>query len=288
MPKNGSDVSLTGDGNTSRPPSSKRWCFTLNNYNEKEYIDIINYLDTNGSNKYIIGKEVGESGTPHLQGYINFEKKCRPLENKHMNKRIHWEKCKGSEKDNIKYCSKDGKFIKKDLFVPRPVSLLKLEEMYHWQRYVVDIVCQVPDDRTIYWFWDAKGKRGKTWLAKYLAVKHNGIPVEGKKNDILYCAAMHDSDLYIFDFERSMEEYISYGGIEKIKNGFFLSPKYKSEPVTRACPHVICFANFEPDKEQLSKDRWNIINLKKFDKVINNISKEDVKDVNHKFFKLDL
>lgn len=48
--------------------SSRAWCFTLNNYTDE---DIIAYQ--NLKCKYIVfSKEVGESGTPHLQGYFYF------------------------------------------------------------------------------------------------------------------------------------------------------------------------------------------------------------------------
>jgi len=89
------------------------WCFTLNNYKESEY-ELLKDLDVA---YLIIGKEVGEQGTPHLQGYIQFHKKKRITALKKINQRIHWEKIKGTPEDNIKYCSKEDKnpFIKGEL-----------------------------------------------------------------------------------------------------------------------------------------------------------------------------
>ena len=34
--------------------------------------------------------------------------------------------------------------------------------------------------------------------------------------------------------------------------------KYESKPICRNSPHVIIFANFEPDLDKLSNDRWII------------------------------
>lgn len=51
----------------------KYWCFTLNNYTAEEHKSI---CETECS--YIIAaKEVGDSGTPHIQGYVEFDKKKR-------------------------------------------------------------------------------------------------------------------------------------------------------------------------------------------------------------------
>lgn len=82
----------------------RNWCFTLNNYTEDE-VASIQALEV----KYIIyGKEVGENGTPHLQGFINFDKPTRLAACKKINERAHWEICKGSSEQNITYCSKQG------------------------------------------------------------------------------------------------------------------------------------------------------------------------------------
>jgi len=249
------------DGNTKRPPPSKLWCFTLNNYTDKEYTELIDFFGS--KHTYYVGKEVGAEGTPHLQGFVKFQFKCRPLETKdeRLSKRIHWEKCKGNEQQNIDYCSKEGNYIT-NYPVPKPVKTLYRSQLYAWQRGIEDICVEMePDDRKIYWFYEYEGGTGKTSLAKYLSIKYGAVPVEGKKNDILYCCAMFEAPIYIFDFERSMEEFISYGALEKIKNGYFMCSKYESKPIIRNSPHIICFANFRPEKAKLSADRWMIYEI---------------------------
>jgi hypothetical protein len=62
----------------------------------------------------VVGEEVGESGTPHLQGYMKFAKK-KSLKKigdeltKLLGKRPHIEPCRGGPKKAIEYCMKDGK-----------------------------------------------------------------------------------------------------------------------------------------------------------------------------------
>lgn len=259
MTKN-SAISAQRSGNTKQIAASKNWCFTLNNYSEKEIEDIKNKFSAISA-KFIVAKEVGENGTPHLQGFLAMEKRGRPSELK-LSKRIHWEKCKGSEEQNVKYCSKDGNIIlSKGVAIKKPLKILPKEKLYKWQLDIIKIIESEPDDRSIYWYWEPTGNMGKTTFAKYLSHHYNAVPIEGKKNDILFCAAEFESDIYIFDFERSMEEYISYAAMEKIKNGFFMCSKYESKPILRNPPHVICFANFLPDDKMLSKDRWKIVRI---------------------------
>lgn len=70
-------------GNTISPTVKQispaiKWCFTLNNYTIENCSSIV--LKVQRSCKFaIVGKEIGEGGTPHLQGYVEFKTKVRPI-----------------------------------------------------------------------------------------------------------------------------------------------------------------------------------------------------------------
>ena len=49
--------------------------------------------------------------------------------------------------------------------------------------------------------------------------------------------------------------------MESFKNGRFFSPKYGSCLKRFKPPHVVVFANYMPDLEKLSMDRWDIMDL---------------------------
>lgn len=93
---------------------ARRWAFTLNNWTQDEYDSLVGSLDQAGA-EWVIGREVGASGTRHLQGVVARDVKWRPLP--WLNgggKRAHWEKCKGTWCQNVKYCAKDGDFATSD------------------------------------------------------------------------------------------------------------------------------------------------------------------------------
>jgi len=89
---------------------SFHWCFTLNNYSEDEWKKIIEVCESE-CKYFIVGKEVGDGGTPHLQGYASFRRRCtlNAVRNK-LGCRIHCEIARGSSRQNREYCSKGGDF----------------------------------------------------------------------------------------------------------------------------------------------------------------------------------
>lgn len=268
--KNSSNSSAEG-GNTKPPRSQespkKRWCLTLNNYSNEEYSNLVSFFSSDSSNKWIIGKEVGENGTPHLQIYVNFNLKIRFTSIKKINDRLHIETARGNEIQNVKYCSKDGNYKSMNLKIPKPLKLIDENNLHSWENIILDIVKnEEPDDRSIYWFKDDSGKGGKTCFCKLLCARYGGIMLGGKsadmKNGILdYKKTNGDTpELILINIPRS-DDNIDYGGIEVVKDMLFYSGKYEGGMVIGNCPHVFIFCNSLPDINMLSRDRWNIYDL---------------------------
>lgn len=88
----------------------KSYSFTLNNYTEEEYNELKRVLGIEAA-YCIVGREVGEAGTHHLQGYVTFKKSYRfsTIKERFL-LRAHIEVSRGSPEQNRRYCSKDGDF----------------------------------------------------------------------------------------------------------------------------------------------------------------------------------
>ena len=247
---------------------AKRWCFTLNNYTVDECEQICSICSSFCSYA-VIGKEVGDQGTPHLQGYIEFKTKRRPLSVFKFTKRIKWLKSKGSREQNLEYCSKDNLFF--SIGLPKKLKSLACENnLFPWQQTIIDIIREDPCDRAIYWFRGSKGGEGKTTFAKYLVRFHNAIILGGKcsdmKNGIIeYKKTNNDlPELIVLNIPRSFNsDYLSYTGIEEVKDMLFYSGKYEGGMIDGNCPHLIIFSNELPDLEKCSRDRWKVFDIEK-------------------------
>lgn len=88
----------------------RRWCITLNNPtpSEKEIFDEV-FEASEGFVRYFVYQlERGESGTPHFQGYVEFNRQARWRRVKALfGGRCHVECARGSFKDNERYCTKE-------------------------------------------------------------------------------------------------------------------------------------------------------------------------------------
>lgn len=98
-------MSHTSSSNvTAEKKPSRAWVFTLNNP-EDEQLPVVWKHD--GSVYCVWQLESGESGTPHLQGYVVFCKAMRLSACKRVDSNAHWESRKGTHEQAKAYCTKD-------------------------------------------------------------------------------------------------------------------------------------------------------------------------------------
>lgn len=115
-------------------PRCSRWCFTLNNYTADEYTHCVSVCETE-CRYAVVGKEVAESGTPHLQGFVILQASQRLswLRNK-FGPRYHFEATRGSNVQARDYCKKEGDFVEFGTFIERGGQRTDLDQLLQWMR----------------------------------------------------------------------------------------------------------------------------------------------------------
>lgn len=274
-----SDSTALGNTNSGllNSKGSRAWSFTLNNPDSDSLTHLTQSFDVlNG--KYVIGNEIGASGTPHYQGYVLFKNQIRIATLKNINNKIHWEESKADTAKNWIYCTKDGDILvdtitkQKSTFAQQLKMQIKSEyeiiTWKPWQKLILDILTATkPDPRTIHWFWEPTGNVGKSFLMKYLCCEKGTIMCDGKKDNIfnqvfqMIYKEETEPKLVILDIPRVNEDYINYGVIEQLKNGCIYSGKFEGGLCVFHNPHIVIFANFYPDTSLMSKDRWIITEI---------------------------
>lgn len=264
------------NGNTSRNIRARIWHIVINNYTEEDVTRWHQVLEE--TTKYKWQYEVGENGTKHIQGHIEFKnaRTFKSLKNKLPRANI-------SKVRNIQasadYCNKEetstGEKFSKGFEEEKTLEELILEEEYSnvvwkpWQQDIINVLESTPDRRKIYWIQDDIGNSGKSFLCKYIALKYDAIICSGKTNDIfnqlnnwrLKNPKVMRLPPCLVDVPRSEFSHINYAAIESLKNGLIYSGKYEGGKVYGLSPHVIIFANSPFKEGQMSEDRWVHINL---------------------------
>lgn len=232
--------------------------------------------------KWAFQIEEGKDGVIHIQGFIggpNAMWRNSVLSTLTCFSVKPWLKtCNGNPTAYIRYCMKEDTRVagpwKNGVDMPvQPAHItdvkdpLELVAPYAWQSSILSKLAEEPDDRTVIWVRDAQGGAGKTALCKHLVLKHNALMVGGRVQDATYALAQYKEQkkpmpkIVIFNFTRSQEQSVSYQAIEAIKDGLFFSGKYESGMVCMDPPHLVCFANFAPEMNRLSIDRWKLFNI---------------------------
>jgi len=237
-----------------------KWFFTL----KEESIELSQLFQTlkEISKKFTFQLEQGESGFRHFQGVFSLKIKERFSTVKNIFPcSIHLEPCKNWWQ-SMKYCSKsetriNGPWTEKSIFI----NTIKEEDFYPWQANAAQILKTTPNDRNVFWFWDAVGNKGKTAFCKWAYVNHGATILQNGSGKDLAFAIPETPTAVLFNLPRTCEERVNYAAIESIKDGLIFSAKYESGTKVFDPPHVIIFANFPPDLRSLSADRWQIMNI---------------------------
>lgn len=177
-------------------------CFTLNNYGEGEWTS---FLEWKECSYLCMGREVGDSGTPHIQGYIELKKKKSLRTLKKFNSRAHWEPRRGTGEQAATYCKKDGNFVEtgkiKTPGQGKRNDLASIPELLNKHKSVRGILkereCNIQQIRTaekyltyleeprnwkphVTWIWGASGV-GKSKLAWQLSEASDTYSKDGEK-----------------------------------------------------------------------------------------------------------
>ena len=163
-----------------------------------------------------------------------------------------------------------------EITVPAPSS------WYPYQEFLLRVLSRGPHARRVYWFTDPVGNLGKSFMCRYLGHHMDAITLgSGASRDILY--GYRGQSIVLFDFTREKQDCMNYSVIEQIKNGHFYNTKYESGTRMYKIPHIICFANWDPDFDKMSQDRWKLYTLDSFSEVNGRPSHPDFGDASFEF-----
>lgn len=92
-----------------RSPQARAWVFTINNYTD----EIVDFLQRNelGARYLVVGRECGERGTPHLQGYVYFDTMQTRVGLSGKLRGAYVAVANGTPQENLAYCSKEGNYF---------------------------------------------------------------------------------------------------------------------------------------------------------------------------------
>lgn len=224
--------------------------------------------------RYVFQEELGgEEWTPHLQGLIHNKNQVALSTLKAWNPRIHWEATRDI-KSSIKYCSDpekrapQGRLWSDGFNLPDPDDdgIIKYDNLYTWQKDLVQELKEEADRRRITWYYDEIGGSGKTEISKYIMstcpCSHffSGGNFKDMSHMIVKCSWKPKN--VIINLPRTADGKVSYGALEAIKDGLIQSGKYEGGYKIYKPPHVIVMANFLPQLDALSLDRWDIRHLR--------------------------
>lgn len=240
-----------------------QWCFTINNYSDVDLVTVKSFADSDC--RYMVyGLEVGASGTPHIQGYMQLKKKKRlSWLKKNFHSTAHLEQAKGSMAENKAYCSKEGQVTeigeavverqRTDLMtvakmVGEKRSYLEIAEACPVQcmmygsgiKDLVSISIPVRDFKTeVFWYWGPTGT-GKSKLANEQAVGGYWKNPTNKWWDGYF----GQSDVIIDDYRR---DFCTFADLLRLLDRYPVQVEYKGGSINFCSKRVFITSPKSPE-----------------------------------------
>ena len=283
---------------TTKKIIGRTWMFTLNNYTDAQAEWCESYAENDSVIRMTVSKEVGDSGTPHLQGCITW-KGTKRLAAVNKILKAHWTKADSPDDAHAYPCKADSEVIvqcdkrnsgKRVDLEDMAKAVLECDTLH--EVMLVPGVAKYHSWAEKLWTTRPLEAEGiadfRPWQhALYLEMLqepddrkviwyHDEAGGAGKTTmarhlitmGAFYCRNGKTADLcyayanqriIVIDLARSVEGMVNYNVIETLKDGLMFSTKYMSATKVRKGPaHVVVMANFLPDMSKMSVDRWDI------------------------------
>lgn len=215
------------------------------------------WMDKN-CERWAYGRERGENGYEHLQVRLVL-KEAKNLDTvASVWKNVGHVSVTGVT--NFDYVLKEGSFVLSWTKALRKYANIQLRE---WQNDALQRYRE-QNDRQILLVYDLRGNTGKTWLARHIVATGVGrlLPMVEKGEDLVAVAMAQESKGYVVDVPRAGGLSKSYwAGIEQIKSGHLYDKRYQWKEKYIEPPKIMVFTNRLPNRDWLSRDRWEIITL---------------------------
>ena len=298
-------------------PPSTRWCFTINYPTQADKDNVATLGNDDTKRKYlVVGRERGESGTDHLQGFVVLIRSTRRSGISNLLPRAYLAPARGTSAQAADYCKKENDFdeygecpqqkgangVLEDFYAwgdafiaehgraptspevakehptaylryPRcvklfehraPAPVIREGEANDWQSELETELDGDADDRSILFYFDPDGGKGKSWFQQYYLTKHPEraqVLSIGKRDDIAHVIDPRKR-VFFFNVPRDGMQYLQYTILEQMKDRMIFSPKYNSKTkILQVVPHVVIFCNELPDYEKMTEDRYVTRNI---------------------------
>lgn len=221
-------------------------------------LDLQNFIEGLGVDRYAYGREIGESGYEHYQ--IRYVLKNPSVWDAQKKK---WSTVGGhvtptSEMGhNFNYVEKEGNFYRSWEGVIGKFATIQLRP---WQGMAVASLKE-QNDRQVTVIIDEEGNHGKSWLGKYIEATHMGdyMPMMSDHKEWVAYAMAFPRKCYVIDVPRAesiQQKKAMWTAIEQLKNGCLYDGRYSPRKMWIDPPKLLIFANEEPPFDTLSRDRW--------------------------------